>query len=173
MCISLIITLLEGVLSLDISRESFHTAKKKTEKTAKLCSLMFYLEMTTREVHGKDERGEQIIWQLVAWRHRQVLEADGRVSREWWQVFFFFFILLTSSLLTVKFISSCETAISVLTVTVDLCMPRGRLFYSAQLSCFFSPCNNAEPPRTEALKGKKCPAHMLFLYFFYHSLKPQ
>lgn len=29
--------------------------------TAELCSLMFYLEMTTREFRGKDERGEQII----------------------------------------------------------------------------------------------------------------
>ncbi len=50
--------------------------------TAELCSLMFYLGMTTREVRGKDERGEQIIRQLVAWRPREVLETDGRVSLE-------------------------------------------------------------------------------------------
>lgn len=47
---------------------------------------------------------------------RQMEESAGSDDR-------FFFLFLTSSLLTVKFISSCETAISVLTVTVDLCMP--------------------------------------------------
>lgn len=42
-----------------------------------LCSLMFYLEVTAVEVHGKDERGQQIIRQLVACRPRGVLETDG------------------------------------------------------------------------------------------------
>lgn len=66
-CRSLIITVLKLVLSLAISFK------------AELCSLMLYLEM---KVHGKDERGEQIIRQLVAWRHREVLETDGRVGLE-------------------------------------------------------------------------------------------
>lgn len=43
---------------------------------------MVYLELMTGEVHWKDERGEQIIRQLVAWRHREILETDGRVSLE-------------------------------------------------------------------------------------------
>lgn len=47
--------------------------------TAELCSLMLYLET---KVHGKDERGEQISRQLVAWRPGEVLETDGRVSLE-------------------------------------------------------------------------------------------
>lgn len=34
-------------------------------------------ELMTREVHWKDEREEQIIRQLVAWRHREILETDG------------------------------------------------------------------------------------------------
>lgn len=47
-------------------------------------SLVFYLEVMTREVHGKDERGEYIliISQLVAWKHREVFRVRWRSRPE-------------------------------------------------------------------------------------------
>lgn len=74
---------------------------------------MVYLELMTGGVQWKDERGEQITIQLVAWR-------QGNFRDRWKSEPGVIALFSYDQALAIKFISSCETAVCFLTVTVDL-----------------------------------------------------